>query len=61
MNCLSPRILFFPALGPFHSTNSSRKLLTITYGDTTKSTEQDLLTNRRINCCISEEPDARLV
>ena len=45
----------------FHSTNSSRKLLTITYGDTTKSTEQELLTNRRINCCISEEPDARLV
>ena len=45
----------------FHSTNSSHQLLNITYGDTIKSTEQELLTNRRRNCSISEEADARLV
>ena len=45
----------------FHSTNSSHQLLTITYGDTITSNEQELLTNRRINCCTSEEGDTRLV
>ena len=45
----------------FHSTNSSHQLLTITYGDTIKSTEQELLTNKRIGFCTSEEADARLV
>ena len=45
----------------FHSTNSSHQLLNITYGDTIKSTEQELLTNKRINCSTSEEADARLV
>ena len=45
----------------FHSTNSSHQCLNITYGDTIKSTKQELLTNRRINCCTSEEADARLV
>ena len=45
----------------FHSTNSSHQLLNITYGDTIKSTEQELLTNRRRNCSTSEEADARLV
>ena len=45
----------------FHSTNSSHQLLTITYGDTITSNEQELLTNRRINCCTSEEDDTRLV
>ena len=42
-------------------TNSSHQLLTITYGDTIKPTEQKLFTNRRMRCCISEEADARLV
>ena len=45
----------------FHLTNSSHQLLTITYGDTIKPTEQKLFTNRRMRCCISEEADARLV
>ena len=45
----------------FCLTNSSHQLLTITYGDTIKSTEQELLTNTRISCCTSEETDALLV
>ena len=45
----------------FHSTNSSKQHLSITYGDTIKSTEQELLDSARINFCTSEEADARLV
>ena len=45
----------------FHSTNSSHQLLNITYGDTIRSTEQELLTNRHINCSTSEKADAGLV
>ena len=43
----------------FHT--SSTKSLTITHGDTVKSTNIALLNDVRINSCTSEEADARLV
>ena len=42
----------------FDSTNSSHQPRAKTCGETIKSTEQELLTKRRINCCILEEADA---
>ena len=67
MNCLSHRTLFFLALSTLlKSPSHFMRGIQVTVSNHNlwrqiKSTEQELLTSKRINCCSSEEADPRLV